>query len=141
MSGLFKRTPPPVLNKQDLDLGLGKNLSELSELRISSGFKILELNDNVYPTGYYRKVINAQKSFKGGYSIQLINEIKPQNDRCDIVFFGFLEEEVRRIMDANFGIGRNNKWIISGNQHLWLQKKGYDHIDMVCSDLEGKNYV
>lgn len=42
MSGFFTRTPPPALTKVDLDLGIGKSLNELFELRISKGFKILE---------------------------------------------------------------------------------------------------
>lgn len=141
MSGLFQRTPPPVLNKQDLDLGLGKSLNELSELRVSAGFKILELNDNVYPTGYYRKVINAKKSFKGGFGIQLINEITPESDKCDIYFLSFKENEVREIMDANFRQAGNNKWIVRGNQHLWIQQKGFENFELLCSDLEGKTYV
>ena len=44
-------------------------------------------------------------------------------------------------MDSNFTKKGNEKWIIEGNQHFWLQKKGYDSFELVCSDFEGKSYI
>ena len=52
MCGFFSRTPPPELNKKDLELGLGKSLTELFELRISNGFKILENVEHNYYKGH-----------------------------------------------------------------------------------------
>lgn len=141
MFGIFSRTPPPFIEKQDLYIGLENNIVELSEIRISRGFKILSLcneTSNGEKDFYLNNSINAQKSYKGGYSIQIINEINRNFASCEIYFLNFTEEEVCKIMDANFSKKENNKWIINEIRHLSLKKNSNNHYYLKSSEPEKK---
>ena len=120
MYGLFKRTAPPIITKNDLNLGLDKNLEELKDFRISNNFKIIEMHNynlNRNDIG----MINSKKSFSGGYFFQLINNIRPNgNSNCNIIFSGFKKETVLEIMDSIFYLEDTNKWKINSKQYFLL---------------------
>ncbi|MEI6823063.1 MAG: hypothetical protein WCL51_14115 [Bacteroidota bacterium] len=144
MCGFFSRTLPPTIDKQDLELGLEKNIDELNVMRVSRGFKILSLKNQAFPTDenlYYIQSINAQKFYKGGFSIQLMNEINRKYTKCNIFFIEFTEEEVIKIMDTNFQKISEKRWKTHDNRFLTLQKYTISQFEIKCSDPNGNDVI